>query len=277
MLTSPIWRYFSERLLRQVDIYSPPFADESRPPRELQRRLRPEAVLSTDELAILQDPSVNGSHPAWRPVSRPIAVEEAYKVLESKLTHGMTPTQFHAQERMLALYSRSRWKRSRIDLLKAFNDLDILLFHGVLRNRVHLQWIRHGKSQEGLIAWTAPPHSDINPSHRIRIDMTVEGAWYGYSAEWGRPDVWGTLIHEMLHAYLLIMSGRRCETCLCSAKTNRGPHFCAAKKTISNALAFGDLGPESIHVTKALCHWDGSSEELSYWVVAEDGCGRWKS
>lgn len=95
-------------------------------------------------------------------------------------------------------------------IIKMFNDLDTLIFHGDLRGRVNLRWEaldhvtvlgRHTEKNGELLGVTIPPVSWHVPRVRIRLNVDVD---------WTQIPRWvliGTVVHEMLHAYFYVHCG----------------------------------------------------------------------
>lgn len=82
--------------------------------------------------------------------------------------------------------------------VKMFNDLDTIVFHGDLRNRVRVQWIDLRTIGEHGLAFTQPP-ANYNVG-RITINMSSDTNW----TELPEGLMLGVPLHEMLHAYFMV-------------------------------------------------------------------------
>lgn len=97
-----------------------------------------------------------------------------------------------AWRRIKQLRSRSLTWHDYELVTKMFNDLDTAIFHGDLRYRVYLIWEDMQRSGNGTLnGYCRSPL--WGTGERIGICMATRG-------------VFGTLLHEMLHAYLKVWS-----------------------------------------------------------------------
>ncbi|KAF2239848.1 hypothetical protein EV356DRAFT_527710 [Viridothelium virens] len=85
-------------------------------------------------------------------------------------------------------------------IFRVFNDLDIMFFEGVLYHRVYLRW--EEQSPSGDIAETKGPLPVVRP--RIRMKLYWNSIRRKHTT---LLTLLGHLIHEMLHAYLMIRTG----------------------------------------------------------------------
>ena len=75
--------------------------------------------------------------------------------------------------------------------------------------------------------------------------------------------VWGTLIHEMLHAYLTIVTGshwKAKEVCTCGTDVSHGPMWLETVGLLVQRLDFPGIRSESIADFVGRCH--GNDIEL---------------
>ena len=113
----------------------------------------------------------------------------------------LTDAQKAALKRLNDLQQLRRWGPDIIS--KMFNDLDLLLFRGKLRGNVYLRWNDHDKNLNAggkALAWTVRARG-ISP--RVAIEMGVFSATLPTV---GLRDILSTLVHEMVHAYLLSLT-----------------------------------------------------------------------
>ena len=85
-------------------------------------------------------------------------------------------------------------------IFAVFNDLDIMFFNGVLYHRVYLRWEEYCPA--GDIAITKGPFPIIRP--RMRTTLYWKSV---RRANATLSTLLGHLLHEMLHAYLMILTG----------------------------------------------------------------------
>ena len=209
-----------------------------------------------DEVALHQDKNFGKSHQEWRPVPKPIPLVDAHKELFNfNFNHLHRPlgvTQHEARVRLLSIFLARSPTVGPEALLTASNDPDILLFDGVLRHRVHVHWVH--KEDGYWVGMCRSARNITNVSARVRVDINTAHASHA-----GRSDeylyAWGTLIHEMLHAYLEIVTGGRVrETCICTTKVLHGPMYGTATKALTQRLASPGLWARHIRNCHGLCH-----------------------
>lgn len=119
--------------------------------------------------------------------------------------------QFHAQPRnspiekaaLARLHELQHAPRFGRDIVfKAFNDIDTVYFAGRLHHNVQLSW---GDCPRGVAGTTAPAYHRSSPIPRVRI--TLDRALLK-AATTRLRDVWAVLMHEMVHAYLMVLCAR---------------------------------------------------------------------
>ena len=164
--------------------------------------------ISEEELHILQSTKFNHRHRAWRALPPSISLKEAHRRLETYAHKSPTQRQQEARQRLLQAYDLPRERMTQDLFIKIFNDLDILLFHGLLQKRVRVRWDNFTNEQLGLPldnkgpvgAYTLGPQWLKQHVERTEIVLNAVRGLQAYN----REIVWGGLIHEMLHAYLHI-------------------------------------------------------------------------
>ena len=159
------------------------------------------------ELDILQNRHLQRGMKGFRPIPlRKKSLEEVTEELIANTTNKHNLCKY-AQERfdeascgihqLLWNFGRS-WFWDPDIIFRAFNDLDVLFFNGVLYHRVYLRWIQN--CPEGDIAETKGPLIFIRPRIRMTLFLdSIQGATLS--------ELVGHLLHEMLHAYLMILTG----------------------------------------------------------------------
>ena len=192
-----------------------------------------------------------------------MSVEQAHRILHVKLNTSLDEEQGKAKQRLLHAYKKSDWRSDRMLLLRHFDGLDVLLFNGTLRDRVCVQWVKHGVLSPKTVASTCIASG--NMKIRIRLDQKL--AWFSLGQR--RDFVWGTLVHEMLHAYLFLRTGTTASTpqnhyevCHCACRVSHGPLWRATVLTLAARLQLPGLVASSIEHNLHDCHrWNNELEQ----------------
>ena len=210
-------------------------------------------------------------------------IPRGHPVLENATAHleatlhltKCTPAAFAALKRLQPWFdgseARKEWGPDII--FKAFDDLDVALFHGRLRGRCQLQW----KSEEELRAlfpsvrhiWatTVPKrrrvedpvnwdycqvysaHIYLNSTSHFLDPLPTYIDEKGVECKRTRwENMWGTLLHEMCHAYLRLVTGEGFRDHMWSEGADRGhgSHFKRCLKAV-NVRSDYLLGVVGIH------------------------------
>jgi hypothetical protein len=157
-----------------------------------------------DELRTLQYITVPESQKStWHGLPLPVDLKTAHRELEALAHTAFSQRQEEARHRLLAAYNLPSQKMTADLFIKIFNDLDIVLFNGMLRNRVHIQWkIMRGAYFAGLTTeptWTSESTVPLKGA-KISLNLHMD------SKELAPEYFWGVVVHEMLHAYLAIVT-----------------------------------------------------------------------
>ncbi|KAF2239847.1 hypothetical protein EV356DRAFT_495649 [Viridothelium virens] len=194
--------------------------------------------ITDEELEVLQNANLRPGGKGWRPYpahSRPVAEVAAGFVRYIKnesYCHSWTQEEFgEAASRLCGFFEDKDNGRSRDwypDIVfKVFNDLDICFFNMELCRRVYLRWQPHA-TRPGNLAVTEQPSRSCS---RVRITLYYEDLCRG------RPPLFfilGSLIHEMLHAYLIVMtSGNDHEYNMRGQPCYHGPSFVKCAKILN--------------------------------------------
>ena len=179
---------------------------------------------------VLQDAHLRPGDRGWRVYpQRGLRIKEAaagfvrYMENESNC-HSWTREEYDkAGQRLWSFFEAKGKGRSRswhCDIVfKIFNDLDTCFFNMELCRRVYLRWVQYPSDTE-MLAVTEPPSRSCR---RVRITL------YYATLCGGQPPLFhvlGCLIHEMLHAYLMIMTlGQDQEYNMYSQPCYHGPSF----------------------------------------------------
>lgn len=130
-------------------------------------------------------------------------------------------------------------------------DFDTLLFDGRLSTKIPVMWrpMPEGKlgsasRTEGGVAGTG-----------ARLTVFLSTLLVPLAAH-DPALVWGTLIHELLHCYALILSLRK-EICRCGEWVDHGPGFYAAAMGAVKVLGIKELAVQDlVDFERGLCHAD---------------------
>ena len=96
--------------------------------------------ISEKELRILQARNIDNQHPDSRSLPRPLDWREAHQRLNAFLHSSWPQKRRQTRQRLWEAYNLPLFERTPDLYIKAFNDLDEVLFGGVLKNRVRIAW-----------------------------------------------------------------------------------------------------------------------------------------
>lgn len=123
-------------------------------------------------------------------------------------------------------------------LVKAVNNIDTVLFHGRLLDRVVVSWEEVEATATDRTRRTAATYYPRAGAGSPRVVIELDIYWV-----WRKPkfDIWGSLIHEMLHAYLAITTGDDRglyikEECDCGGLTYHGTMFRNTSRELARCL-----------------------------------------
>jgi len=132
-----------------------------------------------------------------------VSLEEARAQLARSLSMLMTDTQVQAWTRLQCEVAVEQPNIHRDQLINSFADLDTVLFNDTLAGRVKVIW------KDMIILEDRMIGAQCHPAAISRHGVTKCKIWLNHiilNMDDG-ADVWGTLIHEMLHAYLDLHTG----------------------------------------------------------------------
>lgn len=117
----------------------------------------------------------------------------------------------------------------------------------------------------GLLGETGG-HRPATTAEDFNISITLSESLIPLTAK--KPDLaWGTLLHEMLHAYEIVLSGQE-EECLCGNKVYYGPAFLAAVTAAVKVLEIESITVESVaEYEEGCCH--SKHDEYLLWKRRE--------
>ena len=185
--------------------------------------------ISEDELCILQDPTFSPLDRSWRPFPPPMSLSQAHTLLRQTASRRASWASVAARQRLSDAYYAAYGTRSPGLLIKVINDIDTVVFGGVLRNRILIHWIDFSvftrplhsapdaaaakKQDDGelksnlnpppFLATTVLPPAKFRDSVRPAIYLNAEVMCVAARSQ---VQPFALLLHEMLHAYLAILS-----------------------------------------------------------------------
>ncbi|KAI9782623.1 MAG: hypothetical protein M1835_003998 [Candelina submexicana] len=151
-------------------------------------------AITQEEINVIQDRHKSYKRPLFH-----MSKHKAAQLIIDAHARGvhLDRDQLAAIDRLQGLSKLTRWGSDIA--IKAFNDLDKIFFMGVLRGNVYLRW--SDKSERGN--WGGRTHSHCI-GRRIMIQLSTKVLQTSLAS---LRDVWSTLLHEMIHAYLYHQCG----------------------------------------------------------------------
>lgn len=201
--------------------------------------------------------------PVWQIPLYQMSLDEAHAYLIQELSRPLTPRDQELRSSLKEFFTA--WHHSD-NVLAVCGILDELLFGRLLGHRVgyvHLPMTPLGMTElcheHSILSrdWL-PPHNYtvISALRWDLVDHLQNGP--GCTIRKSYAGLWGTLIHEMLHAYTILATatGEDIETCHCGIKTEHGPKW---TKTITMLAARLNLGitPDDMTNRLEVCHEPG--------------------
>jgi len=196
--------------------------------------------MSSKKLDILQSGETRPDTGYWRPWPATLSLSEAHDRLLRRLHKPWAVKKLAAWGRFRKVYYKPLDSRPRA-MVKAFNDMDTVLFRGVLRRRVNIQW--EVRLESGCVgqAWYPRMENGL-PTKQVHIRLSLIGL-FGRRSE----HLWDTLMHEMLHAYLYISTGGETdEYYTCGKHLDYGPLFFSDAQALTERLHLKGLEVEDI-------------------------------
>lgn len=183
-------------------------------------------------------------------------IEEAYGALAADVRLPLSPPRHRARSRIQHAFAQNLTHPDtfRDQLSTHLRDLDILLFNCALGGAIPAIWVASGAGR-----WARTVHiTSCNRADKGSLTIELEEKLLSQPPAF----VWGTLVHEMLHAYAMGWTLAR-ETCACGEVLDHGPLFQAAAVGAVHVLGLEGLGvPDVVDLTMVLCHSDGDEAEI---------------
>lgn len=129
---------------------------------------------------------------------------EATSLLQQANDGPLSDAQKAAVQRLNDMQTAPRWGLDTI--FKIFNDLDLLLFRRKLKGNVYLRWDNEDEDMNGPDSSCLGITTYFGPhGPRCRIELSM---YHSTLATVGLRDVLSTLVHEMVHAYLVVVTNQ---------------------------------------------------------------------
>ncbi|EON66528.1 hypothetical protein W97_05773 [Coniosporium apollinis CBS 100218] len=170
------------------------------------------AACTQEQIDVLQK-SILDLHEGFRTFPPPVQMRQAISGFQALHSVQRTEAAAAALRRIKALVIRTNLGRDVV--FKCFNDFDKALFGGVLRNRILLRW-KHPPTPDAEYS-DMLARSRLHPRQERVIILLNSGKLSGSSKE-----LWGALLHELVHAYLEILTGQGLSD-RCQAQPTRHP------------------------------------------------------
>lgn len=191
--------------------------------------------VQTEDLRKWQ-PRYSVSH-SRRGISLPLPLSEVHAALAWHLRQRPNEHQSIALLRLSTAFAVPKSGLTPDLFIKAANDLDVVLFGGVLSQRTLISWEDLSTQNGRLLRGTC-----LGGKLRFKVQIKLDRACFFVDS---KEVLWGTLVHEMLHAYVDITwagSGPRGV----ANQHEHDEHFAQSVARLAERLAFPGLGSEEI-------------------------------
>lgn len=134
---------------------------------------------------------------------RPVSAQQAHTDLVADLSQPMNGKQTAALFRLRMAFSTTKEHLSPEFFAPVIKDLDTVLFSGCLDGRILVDWADMPATSRRILQGISLPQG-ISTISKVRIRFNT--AMLGTEP---KEDIWGAVVHEMVHAYLALTSGWR--------------------------------------------------------------------
>jgi len=161
---------------------------------------------------------------------RRVSAQQAHTDLVANLGQAMNGKQTAALFRLRMAFSTTKQHLSPEFFAPVIKDLDNVLFNGCLSDQTLVDWVDMSATSRRILRGVSLPCGISRTSNvKIRLNTAMLEAST-------KEEIWGTVVHEMMHAYLALMSGWR-EMLM----KHRGSPFEECCKAAVGRLALGGL------------------------------------
>jgi hypothetical protein len=134
---------------------------------------------------------------------RRVSAQQAHTDLVANLSQPMNGKQTAALFRLRMAFSTTKQHLGPEFFAPVIKDLDTVLFNGCLGDRISVDWVDMPATSRRILRGVSLP-CGIRRISKVKIRLntaTLETST--------KEEIWGTVVHEMIHAYLALMSGWR--------------------------------------------------------------------
>jgi len=132
---------------------------------------------------------------------RRVSARQAHSQLLASLNQPANGKQTAALFRLRVAFSTTKEHLSPEFFAAVIGDLDTVLFGGCLSDRVSFDWKDMPATSRDMLRGVSLPHGVIGMS-KVSIRLSI-----AMLAVDTKEDIWGTVVHEMVQAYLALTSG----------------------------------------------------------------------
>lgn len=134
---------------------------------------------------------------------RRVSAQEAHYIPTANLSQPTNGKQTAALFRLRMAFSTTKEHINPEFFVPVIRDLDTVLFSGCLGDRILVQWRDMPSTSRHTLRGVSLP-CGISRISKVKIRLNT--VMFGESTN---ENIWGTVVHEMIHAYLALMSGWR--------------------------------------------------------------------
>jgi hypothetical protein len=134
---------------------------------------------------------------------RRVSAQQAHTDLVANLSPPMNGKQTAALFRLRMAFSTTKQHLSPECFAPVITDLDNVLFNGCLGDRILVDWVEMPATSRRMLRGVSLP---CGVSRISKVKIRLNTAMLEAST---KEEIWGTVVHEMVHAYLALMSGWR--------------------------------------------------------------------
>ena len=129
--------------------------------------------------------------------------QQVHQDLVANLSQPMNGKQTAAQFRLRMAFSVTKEHLSPDFFTPVIRDLDTVLFSGCLSDRTLVDWKHMPNTSRRTLFGLTLPHGISRIS---KVEIRLNTVMFDASS---KENIWGTVVHEMVHAYLTLTSGWR--------------------------------------------------------------------
>jgi len=163
-----------------------------------------------------------------KPLLRRVSAKQAHRNLIANLSQPANGKQTAALFRLRMAFATMKDDLRPEFFAPVVRDLDMVLFDGRLSNRILIDWTEMPSTSPRMVRGVSSPHR-ISRSGIAKVRIRLNKAAFASDS---KEEVWGTIVHEILHAYLDLASNWSILTV-----RHHGPQFEESCKALVERLA----------------------------------------